>query len=250
MVSLLSTPSPSLSHSDIVRAIVIMLLRYAPLRHTTYTQCTALSSSSLIAAGAAASASASAPAPCYPPSLFTFLVRFATKKAGGSVKNKKDSAGRHLGLKAAGGQTVTKSRILVRQRGFSTHPGVNVGAGRDHTLFALTAGTVCFTYVSRPYRSHGKTRKFINVINTATGQTHADIIKDVEHRQAKYLKVLEMKRLGIRVPTPRSIYLSQKREQASQRLRSEKETLIQKYLNKHLPIPTQSATTQQQHHAQ
>ena len=61
----------------------------------------------------------------------------ATKKAGGSSRNGRDSAGRRLGVKKFGGQIVISGNILVRQRGTKFHPGSNVGIGKDHTLFAL-----------------------------------------------------------------------------------------------------------------
>jgi large subunit ribosomal protein L27 len=79
----------------------------------------------------------------------------AHKKAGGSSRNGRDSAGRRLGVKRFGGQAVSGGEILVRQRGTKFHPGTNVGLGRDHTLFALCQGQVAFatkrdgrTYVS------------------------------------------------------------------------------------------------------
>lgn len=68
----------------------------------------------------------------------------ATKKAGGSSKNGRDSAGRRLGVKKSDGQLVIPGNIIVRQRGTKVHPGDNVGIGRDHTLFALTQGNVKF----------------------------------------------------------------------------------------------------------
>lgn len=68
----------------------------------------------------------------------------AHKKAGGSSRNGRDSAGRRLGVKRFGGQTVSAGEILVRQRGTKMRPGVNVGVGRDHTLFALCDGLVTF----------------------------------------------------------------------------------------------------------
>jgi large subunit ribosomal protein L27 len=68
----------------------------------------------------------------------------AHKKAGGSSKNGRDSAGRRLGLKRGGGQSVLAGNILVRQRGTKFHAGANVGMGRDHTLFALVGGKVAF----------------------------------------------------------------------------------------------------------
>ena len=68
----------------------------------------------------------------------------AHKKAGGSSRNGRDSAGRRLGVKKFGGQEVIGGNILVRQRGTRFYPGVDVGLGKDHTLFALSAGRVRF----------------------------------------------------------------------------------------------------------
>ncbi|MBY0283799.1 MAG: 50S ribosomal protein L27 [Sphingomonas sp.] len=68
----------------------------------------------------------------------------AHKKAGGSSRNGRDSAGRRLGVKKFGGQEVAAGNILVRQRGTKFYPGRNVGIGKDHTLFALTDGRVAF----------------------------------------------------------------------------------------------------------
>ena len=79
----------------------------------------------------------------------------AHKKAGGSSRNGRDTAGRRLGVKKFGGEVVTAGNIVIRQRGTKWHPGENMGMGKDHTLFALTDGTVAFakkrdgnTYVS------------------------------------------------------------------------------------------------------
>ena len=68
----------------------------------------------------------------------------AHKKAGGSSRNGRDTAGRRLGLKRSGGQEVLAGNILIRQRGTVYVPGKEVGMGRDHTLFALKTGTVKF----------------------------------------------------------------------------------------------------------
>ncbi|MWV28519.1 50S ribosomal protein L27 [Aurantiacibacter rhizosphaerae] len=68
----------------------------------------------------------------------------AHKKAGGSSRNGRDSAGRRLGVKKFGSQDVIPGNIIVRQRGTKFYPGVNVGMGKDHTLFALEAGKVRF----------------------------------------------------------------------------------------------------------
>ncbi len=79
----------------------------------------------------------------------------AHKKAGGSSRNGRDTAGRRLGVKKFGGESVVSGNILVRQRGTKWHPGKNVGLGTDHTIFAVVDGTVEFatkkngrTYVS------------------------------------------------------------------------------------------------------
>ena len=68
----------------------------------------------------------------------------AHKKASGSSRNGRDSAGRRLGVKKFGGQEVIGGNIIVRQRGTRIYPGRNVGMGKDHTLFALTEGRVTF----------------------------------------------------------------------------------------------------------
>ena len=68
----------------------------------------------------------------------------ATKKAGGSSRNGRDSAGRRLGVKKYGGESVIPGNIILRQRGTKIHPGKNVGMGKDHTIFALVEGTVAF----------------------------------------------------------------------------------------------------------
>ena len=80
----------------------------------------------------------------------------ATKKAGGSSRNGRDSAGRRLGIKKFGGQIVISGNIIVRQRGTKFHPGSNVGIGKDHTLFAKSDGKVIFKKT--------RTRTFISVI--------------------------------------------------------------------------------------
>lgn len=80
----------------------------------------------------------------------------AHKKAGSASSNGRDSAGRRLGVKKAGGSRVIPGNIIIRQRGTSVHPGLNVGMGKDHTLYALVDGTVLFT--------EGKNgRRFINI---------------------------------------------------------------------------------------
>ena len=82
----------------------------------------------------------------------------AHKKSGGSAKNGRDSAGKRLGVKRYDGQHVLTGTIIVRQRGTKIHPGVNVGLGRDHTIFAMTEGKVKFS----PFNKRG--RKKVSVI--------------------------------------------------------------------------------------
>jgi len=82
----------------------------------------------------------------------------AHKKAGGSSRNGRDSQSKRLGVKRFGDQQVVAGNILIRQRGTHFHPGVNVGCGRDHTLFALVDGQVKFE------TKGAKSRTFVNVI--------------------------------------------------------------------------------------
>ncbi len=81
----------------------------------------------------------------------------AHKKAGGSSKNGRDSESKRLGVKIYGGQQVVAGNIIVRQRGTRVHPGVNVGIGRDHTLFAKANGNVKFE------KKGPKNRQFVSV---------------------------------------------------------------------------------------
>lgn len=81
----------------------------------------------------------------------------AHKKAGGSSRNGRDSAGRRLGVKKYGGEKIISGNIIVRQRGTKFHPGSNTGMGKDHTLFAMVDGTVKF--------HHGRGGKqFVSII--------------------------------------------------------------------------------------
>ena len=75
----------------------------------------------------------------------------AHKKAGGSSRNGRDTAGRRLGIKKYGGEAVIPGNIIVRQRGTKWHPGNNVGIGKDHTIFAVVEGKVKFRH-----RAEGK----------------------------------------------------------------------------------------------
>lgn len=83
----------------------------------------------------------------------------AHKKAGGSSRNGRDSEGRRLGLKKAGGEIALAGNIIARQRGTVWHPGRNVGMGTDHTLFALVDGKVQFT-------TKAKGRTYISIVPT------------------------------------------------------------------------------------
>ena len=85
----------------------------------------------------------------------------AHKKAGGSSRNGRDSESKRLGVKRYGGELVSAGSIIVRQRGTQIHPGVNVGIGKDHTLFAMIAGTVEFA-VKGPAR-----KRTVNVLPAA-----------------------------------------------------------------------------------
>ena len=82
----------------------------------------------------------------------------AHKKAGGSSRNGRDSAGRRLGVKKFGGENVIPGNIIIRQRGTKYYPGENVGIGKDHTIFALKEGKVKFST-----KASGK--KFVSVHN-------------------------------------------------------------------------------------
>ena len=81
----------------------------------------------------------------------------AHKKAGGSSRNGRDSESKRLGLKAFGGELVNAGSILVRQRGTQFHPGMNVGIGKDDTLFAKVTGVIEF-------RDRGRMGKFVSIV--------------------------------------------------------------------------------------
>jgi len=78
--------------------------------------------------------------------LFTLSRRWASKKAGGSTKNGRDSESKRLGVKKFGGQEVLAGNIIIRQRGTKYHAGTGVGLGKDHTIFATRDGFVRFWY--------------------------------------------------------------------------------------------------------
>ena len=88
----------------------------------------------------------------------------AHKKAGGSSRNGRDTAGRRLGVKKFGGEHVIPGNIIVRQRGTKWHPGMNVGMGKDHTIFAVAVGHVEF-------RTKANGRTYVSVQPMAEAQT-------------------------------------------------------------------------------
>ena len=89
----------------------------------------------------------------------------AHKKAGSASSNGRDSAGRRLGIKKSGGSRVIPGNIIIRQRGTSVHPGLNVGIGKDHTIFATVAGVVKFTTKKiKKYNNQLKATKFVSIV--------------------------------------------------------------------------------------
>jgi large subunit ribosomal protein L27 len=85
----------------------------------------------------------------------------AHKKAGGSSRNGRDSESKRLGVKSYGGELINAGSIIIRQRGTKIHPGVNVGMGKDHTLFALVNGTVAFATKGK------EKKKIVNIVPVA-----------------------------------------------------------------------------------
>ena len=101
----------------------------------------------------------------------TIFVRHASKKQGGSSSNGRDSNPKFLGLKRGDGEVVRPGHILARQRGTKWHPGTNCGIGKDHTLFALVQGKVCFS------TDKHRGRKLINV--APLSKTHPKYVEGV-----------------------------------------------------------------------
>ena len=91
----------------------------------------------------------------------------AHKKAGGSSRNGRDSAGQRMGVKMIGGEAIAAGNDIIRQRGTQFHPGKNVGIGRDHTLFALSDGHVAF-------KKGFKRRTFVSVMPATATKTAAE----------------------------------------------------------------------------
>mmetsp|Transcript_20582 Transcript_20582/g.46686 ORF Transcript_20582/g.46686 Transcript_20582/m.46686 type:complete len:174 (-) Transcript_20582:50-571(-) len=125
-------------------------------------------------------------------------VRGATKKAGGSSNNGRDSAGRRLGLKIQGGQIARPGNIIARQRGTKWHPGLNVGIGKDHTLFSLIEGRVVFDtkkgYLGRGFVGKRGTgdRKSISVLGPEDYARRVEMIE--EKREMKASQAREIAR--------------------------------------------------------
>lgn len=91
----------------------------------------------------------------------------AHKKAGGSSKNGRDSQAKRLGVKAFGGEVIPAGAIIVRQRGTHFMPGLNVGMGKDHTIFALTPGNVAFNQKRmKKFDGRSQTQTYVNVAPT------------------------------------------------------------------------------------
>eukprot|EP00501_MAST-03F_sp_TOSAG23-6_P002518 GSMAST32.ASY1.ANO1.2655.1 assembled CDS len=108
------------------------------------------------------------------------LVRFATKKAGGSTNNGRSSLPKYLGVKRFGGHWVKPGNIIVRQRGTKFHPGKGMGMGKDHTLFALHEGHVHFT------KDKIKKRQWCNIVSAEEWQAHLQKKKGI--RMTKHLR--------------------------------------------------------------
>ena len=91
----------------------------------------------------------------------------AHKKAGGSSRNNRDSAGKRLGVKLSDGQFAKPGAIVIRQRGTKYHPGINIGIGKDDTLFARTAGFVKFTTRKlKKFNNQIKKTKIVNIVES------------------------------------------------------------------------------------
>ena len=98
----------------------------------------------------------------------------AQKKGGGSTRNGRESESKRLGVKAFGGESVSAGSIIIRQRGTRVHPGVNVGIGKDHTLFALKDGHVKFSVRGE------QNRKTVSIIPMADAHAAAEAEAEAE----------------------------------------------------------------------
>ena len=119
--------------------------------------------------------------------LFSHQVRFATKKAGGSTNNGRNSPGQRLGVKKFGGERVIPGNIVLRQRGTQWYPGINVGMGKDHTIFALIQGSVFFHKIKIQKTLWKKNkRRFVSVLPEDKENDEEFKNALVNHMQAKY----------------------------------------------------------------
>lgn len=111
----------------------------------------------------------------------------AHKKGGGATSQKKDSAGRRLGIKKSGNQEVIAGNIICKQRGTKWHPGENVGMGRDHTIFALVDGVVKF------FKKGHKEKTFISVVNEEEVKTEKKPVAEAKKPAVKKEKATATK---------------------------------------------------------
>ncbi|KAL5473015.1 hypothetical protein EMCRGX_G027455 [Ephydatia muelleri] len=118
--------------------------------------------------------------------LMSQSVRWSSKKAGGSTRNGRKTAGKRLGLKCGDGECVHAGNIIVRQRGTLFYPGANVGIGRDHTLYSLVDGQVEFTKVPRTPIPPQKGRKWIK-------KEARSFVSVAEHKQSHRFILSDMK---------------------------------------------------------
>ncbi|PLW24197.1 hypothetical protein PCANC_04202 [Puccinia coronata f. sp. avenae] len=148
----------------------------------------------------------------FPEIAFGLQIRTATKRAGGSTKNNRGSAGRRLGVKRFGGQKVEQGEIIVRQRGQRFHPGQDVYISKDHTLHAAIPGFVKFYQDPRGdhvgYRAlslrRQRMRKFVGVVADPNEQLPRNL---TEQGRARYFGLIDLaareRNLASKPPTPR-----------------------------------------------
>ncbi|MBW0468983.1 hypothetical protein O181_008698 [Austropuccinia psidii MF-1] len=149
---------------------------------------------------------------CLSPFTLIPQLRTATKRAGGSTKNNRGSAGRRLGVKKFGGEKVEQGEIIVRQRGQRFHPGQNVFLGKDHTLHAAIPGFVKFYQDPRGdhvgYRAlslrHQRMRKFVGVVSNQNEKLPRDLAAEGRARHFGLIDLAARERqLAKQTVTPR-----------------------------------------------
>ena len=121
--------------------------------------------------------------------------RWATKKVGGSTTNGRDSPGQRLGVKKFGGEFVKVGQIVMRQRGTNFFPGVNMGMGKDHTLFAEVPGVVFFHKALRYIPGGTRVRRFISVVPMAKACDTAYIQSIADNQVAAFEALRDRKLL-------------------------------------------------------